>query len=129
MTDVRGFEMALAEKDARLEDLRQQLAECQAALALKDEALMRLAEHDSRCEVFDLDDNDRHKQCSCGLDAALSAKPGTEALEKWLGEPVGVFADVNSMTPENGTRWEHMVDESYDGVDYVYLYAKPKGIS
>lgn len=38
------------------------------------------------------------------------------------GEPVGVFADVNKLTPEHGQRWEHMVDESFDGVDYVHLY-------
>ena len=32
--------------------------------------LIGLAAHDQHCEVFDLDDDGRHKACSCGLDNA-----------------------------------------------------------
>ena len=41
-------------------------------------------------------------------------------------EPVGVFADVNSLIPEQGSRWEHMVDSAYDPANgYIYLYPAP----
>ena len=40
-------------------------------------------------------------------------------------KPVGVFANVNALTPEKGTRWEQMVDSAYDGVKYIHLYAAP----
>lgn len=43
-------------------------------------------------------------------------------IKEVVGEPVGVFADVNSLTPEQGTRWEHMVPESFDGVKYIHLH-------
>lgn len=45
-----------------------------------------------------------------------------EQILALAGKPVGVFADVNKLTPEHGPRWEHMVDESFDGVDYVHFY-------
>lgn len=38
-------------------------------------------------------------------------------------EPVGVFANVNSLMPNGDERWEHMMDEAYNPDDgYIYLY-------
>jgi hypothetical protein len=45
------------------------------------------------------------------------------AILERIGEPVGVFANVNKLTPEHGERWEQMIPEAHDGVDYIYLYA------
>ena len=35
-------------------------------------ALIGLSEHDQHCEVFDLDDDGRHKACTCGLDDSIA---------------------------------------------------------
>lgn len=40
-------------------------------------------------------------------------------------KPIGVFANVNRLTPEHGERWEQMIDEAFDGVEYIHLFAKP----
>jgi len=37
------------------------------------EFINKSAEHDSVCNVFDLDEDDRHKDCNCGLDAVIRA--------------------------------------------------------
>ena len=42
------------------------------ALRLAGLALIGLAEHDQYCEVFDVDDEGRHKACTCGLVAAIA---------------------------------------------------------
>ena len=39
-------------------------------------------------------------------------------------EPVGVFADVNRGTGQS-QNWQQMVPESFDGAEYVHLYAIP----
>ena len=42
------------------------------ALRLAGLALIGLAEHDQHCEVFDVDDEGRHKACTCGLSNAIA---------------------------------------------------------
>lgn len=37
------------------------------------EFINKSGEHDSVCDVFDLDEDDRHKDCNCGLDAIIRA--------------------------------------------------------
>lgn len=61
------------------------------------------------------------------LEAGITPEQLNQCLAK-IGEglePVGVFADVNKLTPEHGTRWEHMIPESYDGIEFIHLYATP----
>lgn len=70
------------------ESLRQQLAAALAACKLKHGALMKLAEHDGKCDVLDLDEGGCHKPCSCGLTDALATQPDDSALKAWIGEPV-----------------------------------------
>lgn len=41
------------------------------ALTAAREFITASGEHNSVCEVFDLDDDDRHKECNCGLDAVI----------------------------------------------------------
>lgn len=41
-------------------------------------AFTKLAEHDQRCGVFDLDDEGKHRECTCGLNAALVALAAIE---------------------------------------------------
>lgn len=55
-----------------------------------------------------------------------SKKILSEFMREQLGEPVGVFANVNALTPENGERWEHMVDDAHDGEDYIHLFKLPE---
>ena len=67
---------------------RQSQEEVQRLRQLVNEAfefINKSSEHDSACEVFNLDDDDRHQACNCGLEtiirklyAALSASTGQE---------------------------------------------------
>ena len=60
------------ETPSEITALREQLA----ALAEQNEklrtALCKLGDHDPDCSVVDLDDEGRHKDCTCGLTEALS---------------------------------------------------------
>lgn len=61
------------------------------------------------------------------LEVGITPEQLSQCLAK-IGEglePVGVFADVNKLTPEHGTRWEQMIPESYDGIEFIHLYATP----
>ena len=72
-------------------------------------------------EIMDINQN-------AEFDSAIGFARAIESavLEKLKAqEPVGVFADVNRLTPEAGTRWEQMVDEAYDGKEYIHLYRHP----
>lgn len=42
------------------------------SLRLAGLTLIGLAEHDQYCEVFDLDDEGKHRKCTCGLDGAIA---------------------------------------------------------
>ena len=70
---IEGLKGRFEKDQDRIACQAQQLAECQAVLAVKNEAL-RAANH-SCVEDWPL------------LREALALQPGTEALEKWLGEP------------------------------------------
>ena len=50
-------------------------------------------EHDQLCDIFDLDDNGKHKPCSCGLSRVLTCL--REALaEQEQGEPVAHIGKI-----------------------------------
>ena len=64
------------------------------------------AEHDQRCDVFDLDENGRHKGCNCGLEdavqklqAMLAAAPAvSESPVQWPQErDVGRIGDMSKV--------------------------------
>lgn len=55
---------------ATVPSVNQQLLE---AVTAAFEFVNKSGEHDSVCDVFDLDDDDRHKDCNCGLDAIIRA--------------------------------------------------------
>lgn len=55
-----------------LDDYREAIAKKDAALKACVEFMRRHAEHDQKCGVLDLDENDRHCACDCGFDAAIT---------------------------------------------------------
>ena len=57
---------ALAQQDEPVEPVSNE------AMRLAGLALIGLAEHDQHCDVFDLDDQGRHKVCTCGLNDAIA---------------------------------------------------------
>ena len=96
-------------------------------VASRDADIQRLQMALADTEALEIGTAEKCGQLRAELAAALAIQPDDAALKAWLVEPVGVFANVNSMTPELGARWEHMADESHDGVDYIYLYS-PNGL-
>jgi len=95
---------------AEIESLRQQLAECQAALALKDTAIKGVLDDAEECEDYDgWTANLVSLEAIHLLDDALSVQPGTEALKAWLGEPL--------LCREDG-RCQYAIDRGAEGMGH-----------
>ena len=69
-------------------ELKRQLAARDLMIKQMRSVMCRLADHDQDCTVFDLDDQDRHLPCSCGLSKALALQPSTEALDAYVQKAV-----------------------------------------
>lgn len=105
-----GYEMQLAEKDARVDQLRAELAAALAACKAKDEALK--AELQAFGVVL-------VQLAHAMSQEALAIQPDDAALRTWLGEPVGeVKKHTGSLKdmaiivwtgqqPEEGTKLYH----------------------
>ena len=101
--------------DAEIKSLQQQLAECQAALAVKDEAIEFLADG---MNPESMGYRDAQK--------ALALQPGTDAMDKLWGEPVFIQSDhlQKARVAPFLCRVEPIMREG----GFEPLYAKPKGL-
>ena len=107
-----------------IESLRQQLAECQAAL-IEAHELIRLRRNVFVSETY-------NERC----EKSLAIQPGTEALEKWLGEPVGRLLRYIGNDPYPAgmkpiaRTWEELEAGTYPDTweEVAPIYAKPKGL-
>ena len=88
----------IATKMNEIESMRQQLAAALAACKLKDEELEKIRGHIGLYNLFSCVGSDSYDpECAdlnvgkCGEIAtkALAIRPGTEALDKWIGEQSG----------------------------------------
>lgn len=95
--------------------------------------LVENGQHDQHCEIFDLDEEGRHRNCSCGLEettgllrAALECKDNTETE---IVEPGRIVASpVKLEIKDNYDRWyeidiKHLEDVKCKGWTYRLLYS------
>ena len=119
---------------AEIESLRQQLAEAQAALVLKDDALTRVCGHIGLYNLFSCVGGDSFDPECAELNAqkcreiakeALTIRPGTEALDKWFGDPVAIIGKHGH--PKHISAIPSIEENRLYG-PFEPLYAKPKGL-
>lgn len=127
--ELESLRQRLAEANSEIERkmdagkfILKKLAEAQAALAMKDKLLSELSDHAPWGG-----DTYSYQQWIGGLaDEALAVQPGTEALEKWLGEPVAIIGKHGH--PKHISAIPSIEENRLYG-PFEPLYAKPKGIS
>ena len=114
------------EQAAQIESLRQQLAAAIAACELKDESL-EAAHNGLRwwMDAFPLHVTEADNEEMLKIVKALAIRPGTEALEKWLGEPVAIIGKHGH--PKHISAIPSIEENRLYG-PFEPLYAKPKGL-
>ena len=130
-----GYDSDLASAGILIESLRQQLAAALAACKLKDEELEKIRGHIGLYNLFSCVGSDSYDPECADLNVgkcreiatkALAIRPGTEALDKWLGEPVAIIGKHGH--PKHISAIPSIEENRLYG-PFEPLYAKPKGIS
>ena len=123
LADTEALEIGTGERLAKVE---QQLAAALAACKLKDVTL-EAAHNGLRwwMDAFPLHVTEADNEEMLKIVKALAIRPGTEALEKWLGEPVAIIGKHGHP--------KHISAMPSSGENRLYgpfepLYAKPKGL-
>ena len=115
--------------------LLDQLAAAIAACKQKDDALEKIRGHIGLYNLFSCVGSDSYDPECADLNVgkcreiatkALAIRPGTEALEKWLGEPVAIIGKHGH--PKHISAIPSIEENRLYG-PFEPLYAKPKGIS
>jgi hypothetical protein len=121
-----AYEAGKLEQAAQIESLRQQLAAAIAACELKDESL-EAAHNGLRwwMDAFPLHVTEADNEEMLKIVKALAIQPGTEALEKWLGEPVAIIGKHGH--PKHISAIPSIEENRLYG-PFEPLYAKPKGL-
>ena len=124
----------IATKMNEIESMRQQLAAAIAACKLKDEELEKIRGHIGLYNLFSCVGSDSYDPECADLNVgkcreiatkALAIRPGTEALEKWLGEPVAIIGKHGH--PKHVSAIPSIEENRLYG-PFEPLYAKPKGL-
>ena len=114
--------------------LLDQLAAAIAACKLKDEELEKIRGHIGLYNLFSCVGSDSYDPECADLNVgkcreiatkALAIRPGTEALEKWLGEPVAIIGKHGH--PKHISAIPSIEENRLYG-PFEPLYAKPKGL-
>ena len=121
-----GHDSDLAAAGILIESLRQQLAAAIAACELKDESL-EAAHNGLRwwMDAFPLHVTEADNEEMLKIVKALAIRPGTEALGKWLGEPVAIIGKHGH--PKHISAIPSIEENRLYG-PFEPLYAKPKGL-
>lgn len=96
---------------ATVQGVNQQLLE---AVTAAFEFVNKSGEHDSVCDVFDLDDDDQHKDCNCGLDAIIRTLYAAIAAAQ-----EGGWIPVSERLPD--VAQEVIVNSEFDGITAGFL--------
>ena len=119
-------EACLAGDNALIAGLKNDLAAAIAACELKDESL-EAAHNGLRwwMDAFPLHVTEADNEEMLKIVKALAIRPGTEALEKWLGEPVAIIGKHGH--PKHISAMPSIEENRLYG-PFEPLYAKPKGL-
>ena len=118
-----------------VDSLEQQLSAALAVCKLKDDALDKIRGHIGLYNLFSCVGSDSYDPECADLNVgkcreiaieALAIRPGTEALDKWLGEPVAIIGKHGH--PKHISAIPSIEENRLYG-PFEPLYAKPKGIS